>query len=814
MLNQDERINILVVDDLSEKRLVYEAILQELNENLVLVGSGPEALKQLLQKDFAVILLDVNMPGMDGFETAALIRRRKKSAHIPIIFITAHADEMLTARGYAYGAVDYLLAPVVPEILRSKVKVFVDLAQMQREVQKQAEERVALAEEQGRRIAAEEANHAKSRFLANMSHELRTPMNGILGMLELALALDLDSKLREFLETAKDSADTLLVLLNELLDLSRIESGRFSLEIEPFSLREALHQTLRTVAVRAHQKGLELICHVDESVPDAVAGDELRLRQILTNLIGNAIKFTKHGEVTLRIQCARRADAKTEVLFSVSDTGVGISKSAQRRIFEPFTQADSSTTRSFGGTGLGLAIASSLVQLMGGKLRVESRPGAGSTFYFTVSLAESPLAVPASERLLALSEPLNGLRVLVVDDNATNRLVLSSMLSAWSMEPLAVADAAEAKQVLQKANDTGAKPRVALIDAVMPHEDGFSLSRWIKQSREFRDVGIVVLSSSGARLKESCKESGIEVCLEKPVFQTGLLRALAQAIGYSVETTRPRDHDETAGKAACPLSILLVEDTVANQKLVEFVLETRGHRIQIANNGREALAFLDQKYFDVVLMDVEMPDLDGFQTTAAVRVMSDPRKARIPIIAMTAHAMTGDRERCLAAGMNAYLTKPISREGLIRLVENYTPSSLASEQKQASEAVPAAPSAAEASFVLHEAVKRCFGRQEMFRKMVDSLFEDSINVLAEMEAGKAERDAEKVAKAAHRLKGTVLYLAAGPTLEVATTIERHGLAGELEAALGALPELERRLSRLKESLEEYRTTPGTEAKSL
>jgi two-component system, sensor histidine kinase and response regulator len=809
MSGNQEKMSILVVDDLAEKRLVYEAILEELNEDLVMVGSGQEALKQLLQRDFAVILLDVNMPDMDGFETAALIRRRKKCAHIPIIFITAYADELLSTRGYAYGAVDYLLSPVVPEILRSKVKVFVELARMQRQVERQAEQRIALAEEQGKRIAAEEANQAKSRFLANISHELRTPMNGILGMLEMSLSRELEPKLREFLHTAKESAETLLTLLNELLDLSRIESGRFSLEIEPFDIRDAIYQTTKTLAVRAHQKQLELICDIHERVPDIVEGDELRLRQILTNLIGNAVKFTRQGEITLRVEAGRQDKGKIEVIFSVADTGIGISKSAQRRIFEPFMQADSSTTRKYGGTGLGLAIANSLVQLMGGHLHVESRPGIGSTFSFNVVLAETELAVPTSSQLVALAEPLHGLPALVVDDNATNREVLRSMLLSWSMHPLVVASAEEARQVLADANRQGACPRVALIDATMPGEDGFALARSISGRPEYSEMKIILLSSVGEGLRQDCRAAGIALCLEKPVFQKDLLRALAQILGYIVETRPVLRGDETKAESETtphPLTVLLAEDTPANQKVVEFLLQERGHKLRIAGTGLEALALLEKNDFDVVLMDVQMPDLDGFQTTAAIRAMPDVRKSRIPIIAMTAHAMRGDRERCLAAGMNAYLTKPVNRNSLIRLVESYA--SIPASTEGALGVLPLVASSVEPEppFVLAEAVEKCFSRHDMFQKMVDCLFRDGEKILAEMKTAKVEADADRIGKAAHRLKGTVFYLAAGPTVRTATAIEKHALAGDLSRATALMPELEERLRVLKETLEEHRTT--------
>jgi len=818
MAGDTEKINILVVDDLPEKRLVYEAILAELDENVVSVASGPEALRQLLHKDFAVILLDVNMPGMDGFETAELIRSRRKSLHIPIIFITAYADEILSARGYSYGAVDYLLSPVAPNVLRSKVKVFVELSRMQREVQKQAEERVALAEEQSRRIIAEEANQAKSRFLANISHELRTPMNGILGMLELALSEKLRDNLREYLVTAKESAETLLILLNELLDLSRIESGKFSLDIEPLKLRDLLYQTTKTLAVRAHEKGLELICEVPDSVPDDLEGDALRLRQVLTNLIGNAIKFTDRGEIDVQVHSGSRlADGRVELRFSVTDTGIGISESARQKIFEPFAQGDTSTTRKHGGTGLGLTIASSIVQLMGGRLGVESEPGVGSRFSFNVFLSETASEPAATSPLLALSQPLHGLSVLVVDDNATNRQVLKSMLESWFIRPLVAANGPAALALLREETAQARRPRVALIDAAMPGQDGFSLSSEIGKDPALSDIKIILLSSLGSHAKRDCPEaSHISVWLEKPIFQMDVLRALAQVLGYTVDA-KPllggRSGDSAvAAPAPRKMHVLIAEDTPANQKVVEIVLEARGHKTTVAEDGGQALQLIQEQDFDLVLMDVEMPGIDGLAATAAIRSLPDPQKAKLPIVAMTAHAMKGDRERCLAAGMNAYLTKPVNHHSLIRLVESLgdlappVASTPALSVSSASPTDPQTPAAVPEAFELNRAVSNCFGQYNLFQQMAEYLFEETEQVRGEFAAGEQERDAGRISKAAHRLKGTLFYLAAGPSLELATRIEKQGLAGELQGTLEAIPALEEQLSRLKTALAPYRPT--------
>ncbi|MBA4106571.1 MAG: hybrid sensor histidine kinase/response regulator [Pirellula sp.] len=528
---ESNKAKLLIVDDDFGKLMAIEAVLQSLDQTLVSVTSGEEALRRLLTDDFAVILLDVNMPGLDGFETAELIRRRQRSEHTPIIFLTAYADDAFAVRGYALGAVDYLLMPATPEMLRAKIGVFVDLFQKSEQVRLQAEQRVLLAQEQAARVEAERASVAKSQFLTNISHELRTPMTAIIGMTDLSLMETLPTNVREYLSAVQTNAHLLLELLNEILDLSKLEAGTLTLESAPLQLRNILGELKHTFGHRANQKGLKFEVVIDPAVPNYLIGDSLRLRQIIFNLLTNAIKFTERGRVTLDVRVESCCDREAWIRFAVIDTGIGISTIDQDRIFAPFTQVDASTTRRRDGAGLGLAISADLIRAMAGSRSVRSELGRGSEFRFTV-----PLLVDRRK----------------LDD--------------------------------------------------VPHAASIASSP---------DV------------------------LSEP-------------------SSRP------------PIRVLLAEDTATNQLLVRHALNKRGHQVVVAGDGRTAVDYARRGQYDVILMDLQMPDMDGFEATAAIRKLPGRQP---PIIALTAHTMVGDRERCLSAGMQDYLSKPIDLRQLIAIVE-------------------------------------------------------------------------------------------------------------------------------------------------
>src|SRR3984957_4515948 len=521
------------------------------------------------------------------------------------------------------------------------------------------------------REAADVANQAKSEFLANMSHEIRTPMNGIIGMTELALDTALESTQREYLNAVKYSADALMRVINDILDFSKIEAGKLDLDPVEFSLRDCIGHAMKTLSVQAHEKDLELACSVPPGLADVMVGDSVRLQQIVLNLLGNAIKFTDRGEVVLSARLEASEVDSITLHFAIPDTGIGIPAEKQKVIFEPFTQADTSTTRKYGGTGLGLAITVRLIEMMGGRIWVESEPGKGSTFHFTAHFGKAAAGVSIGTR--ANPAVLENLRVLVVDDNATNRQILQTNLEYWRMRPIVAASAADALALLHQARLAGTPFALLIVDCHMPGMDGFMLVEVIQKSTELAGLTTVMLSSGGQRGDaQRCKQLGIAAYLVKPILQAELLEVVLAVLGSRTDAAEPAqlvpNHSVREGNR--PLRILLAEDNVVNQRLAMRMLEKQGHTVVIAGDGVMALAELERARFDVVLMDVQMPLMDGVEATAAIRKEERSTGQHIPIIAMTAHAMLGDRQRFLASGMDGYVSKPIHTQELFTAIEN------------------------------------------------------------------------------------------------------------------------------------------------